>query len=211
MDDQIRKKFFQLKNDWKTLTPDQRIDEMRDIANNHATSQGIEAYKKFDAIPMHPDYRGEYDRDRHELHLNRSLFEDDNNPYQPIESTLHESRHAYQYKATQAPGFHKNEAEVKQWKEEFDNYISPSESRERYRKQKTETDSRNYAESEMKNLGLKEEHEKYKAEEKTQIDAFIKEQSEKDEQSKSVSEQENPIKKPEEKKEEEGEDYGMGM
>jgi hypothetical protein len=53
--------------------------------------------------------------------------------YEMFGTLIHESMHGYQTYALTHPGFHKNIAEVNEWKEAYKNYVSPNENNEAYK------------------------------------------------------------------------------
>ena len=83
----------------------------------------------------------------------RSLTIDTDNvegddPFQVMETVIHETQHQYQHYLVENPDKrpeHISEETIQSWKENFDNYISPRDDYEGYRKQPVEQDARDTA------------------------------------------------------------------
>ena len=116
--------------------------------NEIKQQMGIDAKLEFADMPKNS--LGGYDHTTNRMELN-SRFLEHNDCQELMNTSLHESRHAFQNKCIQNP----DSVTVKQniidvWKDNFDNYISPADDFEAYENQEIEKDANYFADSVMK-------------------------------------------------------------
>ena len=83
-----------------------------------------------------------YIPDSNEIKISRKIIAEPT-PYRAFEMLVHESMHGYTWHAVHNKGFHKNETDVKEWKEGIKNYEQDSKNDFSYNTNEVETPSKN--------------------------------------------------------------------
>ena len=138
-----------LKEDvWETLGTTEKLDVLQTVLNIETTFLAIEPLKitceKLDDYTI-----GRYADGRNVIYINVNYL---NSPEECIDTVCHEARHAYQYHVINSldwddeevqNGFYFNDA--REWRDNYNNYISGENDAEGYYTQSIEEDARNYA------------------------------------------------------------------
>ena len=133
------------KANWAASSPEQRKDALNQLEKWIARQDGRNPCP-VGKEPLGPTTRGQhvYFPDGSEkIDLNKYLVESDE-PYQAVETLMHEGRHSYQHQATQHPELAENEQQWQDWKiSQEGGYIQPNQLEpSKYRMQPTEIDAR---------------------------------------------------------------------
>jgi hypothetical protein len=127
---------------WPELSPEQCHEALQKAERSLAQAQGREAKPvRLEALP--PNQKGYFDGEQ--ITINEQLVQGDD-VRQAVTTLTHEGRHAYQRYAVEHPEIHGDQAEVKQWQENFAHYKNPQRDGFRaYYNQPVEVDARDYA------------------------------------------------------------------
>jgi len=110
-------------NAWQNMSNAGRWSTVRNLEKQLAAQENRQAAE---VLPMpqemrqldgngQPQHLGAYDGSKNTIYIEPTLVAD-SQPYQAVETTFHEGRHAYQHHAVANPGFHDNPQQVEDWR-----------------------------------------------------------------------------------------------
>ena len=143
---------------WTRMDDAQKIAFLQGIEDQEAQRAGRASFEvkgKFLYTSSDGIVLGTCNTKEQAIYINDSQFYSESlygkNPEKIIKRCLHESRHATQYRAVNGLASNLTE-EVKEWKDNFRNYIKFSENPRAYHNQPVEADARSYAETRYREL-----------------------------------------------------------
>jgi len=143
------------KANWAASSPEHRLEALNQLENWMASQDGREPCP-VSSLPLDPRTRGqhEYFTDGHEeISLNQNLVNSEE-PYQAVETLLHEGRHSYQVHVAKRTELAESDQQLQDWSMAHEggytqpNSLEPS----KYRMQPTELDARATARERTDNL-----------------------------------------------------------
>ena len=128
---------------YKSGDVESRNDILNGLHSSFCNSLGIDALLKFESMGVFQ--MGYHNPETNTVAINDMMLRD-SNPKDIIQTDLHEIRHAFQEKAVRMPfSVDIYDTTIQQWKDNFDNYISPELDFEAYIDQPVEADANNFA------------------------------------------------------------------
>ncbi len=128
---------------WNKMDIEARKEALIDLNNQISRIEGIEPCE-VSFTPLESGLNGLHSNGK--IVLNSDLVSKPENLSQAIETLAHETYHEYQIEAVHIPSLHSNPLEVKEWKENFENYLDPDiYGFEIYYEQPVERSAREYA------------------------------------------------------------------
>ena len=129
---------------------EQRAEYIKEFHDGFALMSGYSDNLCFSE--MEPNNCGAFDSDSKQIDLNTELLHS-YNPKDAMITIMHESRHAFQDFAIEHPDMvDVDPAKIKEWEDNFKNYIRPELDIEAYNKQPVEVDAEDFA-NRMYNIG----------------------------------------------------------
>jgi len=124
---------------WENLSLEEKEQFIRDLADLIADETGNKNPPKIVFRDDLDDRKGGWhDGETNTIVINEKMIDD---PCRAVEITAHEMWHAHQYQCTMDPASEKGP----EYKDAFDNYISPEYDYEGYRNQMVEVEARDFA------------------------------------------------------------------